>query len=165
MFHPETTPAFAPAEAWDRRTFCACALAAGFATACGGGGGGGSSAPAPQPVPTGLITTTDTKAGLLAAASPTTRDYRNQGNLFLVRDATGIYAMTAICTHQGCTVGLPAGTSITCPCHGSQYDLNGGNLIGPAALPLVHFAVTEATPGGLLQVNTAQVVAASVRLT
>ena len=65
----------------------------------------------------------------------------------------------------GCTVGLPIGTQITCPCHGSQYSLTGANLLGPAVSPLVHFSVTEATPGGMLVVNTAQTVAASVRLT
>jgi len=72
--------------------------------------------------------------------------------------------MTAICTHMGCTVGLPAGAQITCPCHGSVYDLDGGNLQGPAVSPLVHLEVTEATPGGLLLVNTLKTVAASVRI-
>ena len=150
----------------DRRVFCASALATGMAVACGGGGGG-TPAPAlapPAPSP-GLLTTTDTKAALLALPDGTTRDYRNQGNVFLIKDATGIYAMTTVCTHLGCTVGVPVGTQITCPCHGSQYTLGGGNTLGPATQPLVHFAVTEATPGGFLVVNTAQTVAASVRLT
>jgi Rieske Fe-S protein len=111
------------------------------------------------------MTTADTKAALLATADGTTRDYRNLGNFFLIKDATGIYAMTTICTHMGCAVGVPVGSQITCPCHGSQYNLSGGNTLGPATQPLVHFAVTEATPGGFLVVNTAQTVAASMRLT
>jgi len=152
-----------PSRGLDRRLFCLSALAAGTALACGGGGG--SSTPTPAPPATGPRTTTDTKAGMLALADGTTRDYRNLGNFFLMKDATGIYAMTAVCTHMGCTVGLPVGTTITCPCHGSQYDLAGGNLLGPAVNPLVHFAVTEGSPGGALVVNTAQAVAASVRLT
>ncbi|MDP1830536.1 MAG: Rieske (2Fe-2S) protein [Geothrix sp.] len=146
----------------DRRTFCASALAAGMVVACGGGGT--SPAPVPPPPPAGPLTTTDTKAALLALPDGTTRDYRNLGRFFLIKDAAGIYAMTAVCTHQGCTVGLPVGTQITCPCHFSQYDLGGANLVGPAVLPLVHFSVTEATPGGLLVVNPAQTVATSVRL-
>jgi Rieske Fe-S protein len=108
--------------------------------------------------------TADTKTALLATPDGTARDYRNQG-FFLLKDATGIYAMTTICTHQGCTVGLPTGVQIICPCHGSIYDLSGGNLQGPAVSPLVHLAVTEATPGGFLSVNTTQSVAATVRLT
>ena len=111
------------------------------------------------------LPTSDTKAGLLATPNDTVRDYRNLGNFFLIRDTTGIYAMTAVCTHLGCTVGAPIGTQITCRCHGSQYDLNGGNTLGPAVQPLVHFQVTEASAGGLLVVNTSQTVAASARLT
>lgn len=146
----------------DRRNFCLCALATGFALACGGGGD--SATATPPPPANGPKTTTDTKAALLALPEGTVRDYRNLGNFFLIRDATGIYAMTAVCTHMGCTVGLPTGTTITCPCHGSQYDLGGGNLVGPAASPLVHLAVTEPSPGAPLVVDTAQTVAASVRL-
>jgi Rieske Fe-S protein len=143
--------------------FCASALVAGVALACGGGS---SAAPSSTPGPpaAGPRTTTDSKAVLLGTADGTARDYRNLGFL-LLKDATGIYAMTTICTHMGCTVGLPVGTRITCPCHGSQYDLQGGNQVGPAALPLVHFAVTEPSPGAFLVVNTAQTVSDSTRLT
>ena len=157
-----TQTAFREPQGEDRRAFCLAGLAAGLALACGGGGGGAS--PAATPPPGGALTTTDTKAALLATPDGTTRDYRNLGNFLLIKDATGIYAMTTICTHMGCTVGLPAGTRITCPCHGSQYDLGGGNLVGPATAPLVHFAVSEPTPGGALVVNTAQTVASTVRL-
>lgn len=147
----------------DRRTFVLCGLTAGLVMACGGGGGG-AAATTPTPTPKGPLVTTDTKAALLATPDGTTRDYRNLGNFFLIKDATGIYAMTAICTHMGCTVGLPSGTHITCPCHGSQYDLGGANLVGPATAPLVHFAVSESTPGGALAVDVSQTVAASLRL-
>lgn len=151
-----------PPDALDRRSFCLGTLAAGLALACGGGGSG----PTPVPVPpaTGPKTTAETRAALLATPEGTTRDYRNLGDFFLIRDAAGIYAMTAVCTHMGCIIGSPVGTRITCPCHSSVYDLNGGNLVGPASAPLSHFAVSEATPGGVLIVNTAQVVAASLRM-
>lgn len=166
MSERETASPAPEAEAMGRRAFCLGALATGLVVACGGGGGGAPApAPAPQPPPAGPLTTTDTKADFLATPNGTTRDYRNLGNFFLIHDATGIYAMTAICTHMGCTVGAPVGGQISCPCHGSQYDLGGGNLVGPATSPLVHFQVTEATPGGFLAVNTAQTVAANVRLT
>lgn len=164
MPQPETLQPSDPTSTLDRRIFCLSALAAGTALACGGGGSG-SPTPAPIPPATGPRTTTDSKAALLASPDGTTRDYRNLGNFFLIKDATGIYAMTAVCTHLGCTVGAPVASLITCPCHGSQYNLSGGNVLGPAVLPLVHFTVTEATPGGALVVNTAQTVAASVRLT
>ncbi len=163
MPEPDATDSRPEAVNLDRRCFCTGALIAGLTLACGGGGYP-APPPASTPPPSGPLTTTDTKAGLLAAATGTVRDYRNLGNFFLIRDATGIYAITAVCTHMGCTVGAPVGTQITCPCHGSQYDLNGGNTLGPAIQPLAHFQVTEASAGGLLVVNTAQTVVATARL-
>ncbi len=161
MFQPDSPAGSQEAVRMDRRLFCLSSLTAGVAMACGGGG----AAPAAPAVGGGPLSTTDTKALLLATPDGTTRDYRNLGNFFLLKDATGIYAMTAVCTHLGCTVGLPNGSLILCPCHGSQYNLGGGNVVGPATLPLVHFLVAEASPGGVLVVNTAQTVPAATRLT
>jgi nitrite reductase/ring-hydroxylating ferredoxin subunit len=146
----------------DRRSFCACALAA-TALACGGGGGG-ATATGPTLPPAGPKTTTDTKAALLATANGTVRDYRNLGAFWLIHDATGIYAMTAVCTHQGCIIGQ-GGPAFACPCHGSEYNLGGTVTQGPATQALRHYAVSEPTPGAALVVDTSQVVAADVRLT
>ena len=164
MSQPDAPADSKTASPMDRRLFCLSSLTAGVALACGGGGGASPAPAAPAPEG-GPLTTTDTKAGLLATPDGTTRDYRNLGNFFLLKDATGLYAMTAICTHLGCTVGLPNGSLVLCPCHGSQYNLAGGNVVGPATQPLVHFSVAETSPGGVLVVNTAQTVPASTRLT
>ncbi len=153
-----------PSCSLDRRALCLGALAAGMTLACGGGSGG-SATFAPAANTPGALTTTDTRAALLAAPDGTVRDYRNLGSFLLIKDGGGIYAMTAVCTHLGCTVGLPAGGRIVCPCHGSEYNLAGGNLVGPAPSPLVHFQVAEASPGGFLVVNTGTTVSASTRLT
>jgi cytochrome b6-f complex iron-sulfur subunit len=160
--HPQP-PSALPATGGDRRDLCLCLLASGLALGCGPVAGPDPVKPTPPSGP-GVLTTSDTKAQLLAAPDGTARDYRNLGNFLLLKDTTGIYAMTTVCTHMGCTVGLPVGSKITCPCHGSQYDLSGGNLLGPADRPLVHFAVSEPTPGAFLVVDTTQTVAASVRL-
>src|SRR5262245_24323396 len=50
------------------------------------------------------------------------------------RDAAGLYAMTAVCTHAGCVVAVaPVPTSgLDCPCHGSAYDRYGAVMRGPA---------------------------------
>jgi Rieske Fe-S protein len=81
------------------------------------------------------------------------------------RDAMGVYALTLVCTHQGCTAA-PAGATgarqINCPCHGSQFDRNGAVIRGPAGRPLVHFAVTI-DAGGNIVVHTNTQVAATVR--
>ena len=45
-----------------------------------------------------------------------------------------------LCTHEGCPVNPPVGSRINCPCHGSQYDLDGKVLRGPAQLSLSRYA-------------------------
>jgi len=51
-------------------------------------------------------------------------------------------AFSAICTHQGCTVG-PGDGELLCPCHASRYDLATGAVLGgPAPSPLPEVPVT-----------------------
>jgi Rieske Fe-S protein len=65
-----------------------------------------------------------------------------KGGVIIAQDAAGLYAFSAICTHQGCTIGAPNGSGTsTCPCHGSEFDGNGNVIVGPATAPLAHFAV------------------------
>lgn len=46
-------------------------------------------------------------------------------------------AFSAVCTHQGCTVTGVADGVITCPCHGSTFDIATGDVKqGPATAPL-----------------------------
>lgn len=48
---------------------------------------------------------------------------------------------SAVCTHEGCDVGLPQGESIPCPCHGSRFATADGHVLqGPASRPLPRFA-------------------------
>jgi Rieske Fe-S protein len=52
-------------------------------------------------------------------------------------------AFTAICTHQGCTVGAVNGDTIQCNCHGSQYNAADGKVKkGPAPKALAPKKVT-----------------------
>jgi Rieske Fe-S protein len=54
------------------------------------------------------------------------------------RDDTGrLHAVSAACTHLGCTVRWNAGErSWDCPCHGSRFDPDGAVLHRPAVTPL-----------------------------
>ena len=57
-------------------------------------------------------------------------------------------AFTAVCTHQGCTVGGVADNVITCPCHGSTFDAATGAVTqGPATRPLDAKSVTVGADG------------------
>ena len=55
-------------------------------------------------------------------------------------DATFV-ALSAVCTHAGCTVGYSA-PRVVCPCHGSTFALDGTVTHGPATRPLAVFATT-----------------------
>lgn len=80
------------------------------------------------------------------------------------RDSGGVYAMTLVCTHQGCDLSSGISSAqIACPCHGSLFDVQGNVLRGPAARALSHFAVTQDS-SGQLTVHTDQAVSASTRL-
>jgi len=61
----------------------------------------------------------------------------------LVETAAGEYrAMSATCTHLGCTVQYrPDLREIWCACHNGMYDLNGRNITGPPPRPLEAFEV------------------------
>jgi Rieske Fe-S protein len=61
--------------------------------------------------------------------------------LVIRQNATTYTALSMLCTHEGCQVGTPSGGSITCPCHGSKYNLMGQVINGPAPSPLASYAV------------------------
>jgi Rieske Fe-S protein len=48
------------------------------------------------------------------------------------KSATEVIALSSVCTHQGNEVDLPSGNTITCPVHGSVFDLSGSRVSGPA---------------------------------
>jgi len=69
-----------------------------------------------------------------------------QPGSFLVSRAsqTTFTVLTAICTHEGCTVDQFNGTLFVCPCHNSKYTTAGAVANGPAARPLGTFPSTFA---------------------
>jgi cytochrome b6-f complex iron-sulfur subunit len=52
--------------------------------------------------------------------------------------------LTAVCTHEGCTVELFNGQLFVCPCHNSKYTTSGAVANGPAARALTTFPSTFA---------------------
>ncbi len=57
-------------------------------------------------------------------------------------------AFSAVCTHQGCTVNGVSNGVITCPCHGSTFDIATGAVTqGPATNPLPAKSVTVGADG------------------
>ncbi len=63
----------------------------------------------------------------------------NGAPAILFRTKTGVFAYSAICTHQGCTVEYSASSkTMKCPCHQAEFDPNKSAKVvnGPAVNPL-----------------------------
>lgn len=69
----------------------------------------------------------------------------NKDPVIVVHTTTGQFkAFNARCTHLGCVVQFsPEETPphFTCNCHGSEFDINGKNIVGPASRPLTPYRV------------------------
>ena len=101
--------------------------------------------------------------------------------LFVFRQGNTFHAVSAVCTHLGCTVraeALPQVETTTvegkslrlthrflCPCHGSRYSGDGGNVSGPAPKPLAWYYLSIAPDDGQLVVDLARSVDRDFRLT
>jgi len=101
--------------------------------------------------------------------------------LFVFREGKTFHAISAVCTHLGCTVRAEALSQVVtttvegaplrmthkfmCPCHGSAYSGVGGNVSGPAPKPLAWFHLSVSPDDGQLVVDLAQEVGRDFRLT
>jgi cytochrome b6-f complex iron-sulfur subunit len=71
--------------------------------------------------------------------------------VWMIRNGEGIYALIAICTHLGCTpIWHPAEERIKCPCHGSNFLVDGQNVAGPAPVPLFRAAIALDLAGNIV---------------
>ena len=74
--------------------------------------------------------------------------FKEERRVWIVRDEKGFYALSAICTHLGCTADWQASEEkFKCPCHGSGFYVTGVNFEGPAPRPLERFKITLADDG------------------
>jgi len=69
--------------------------------------------------------------------------------VFVLRAENQLKALSAVCTHLGCTVDKTA-EGFRCPCHGSVFGPDGGNRAGPAPRPLPWRPLALAGDGSLL---------------
>ncbi len=67
-------------------------------------------------------------------------------DVFIVRNSTRLKVFSRVCPHLGCKVKLDAvNQRFVCPCHGSQFQLNGVFIKGPAGknLKALPFSQTD----------------------
>jgi cytochrome b6-f complex iron-sulfur subunit len=101
--------------------------------------------------------------------------------LFIFKEKNTFYAISAVCTHLGCTVKMQklnqpkkvkAGkrefeerAEFSCPCHGSKYYGDGTNYSGPAPRPLSYYSLELSPEDGQLVVDLTNPVGMDFRLT
>jgi cytochrome b6-f complex iron-sulfur subunit len=102
---------------------------------------GGNIARIQASVVNGTITLTiDANSPLAPVGSAALVEYSNTA-LLVARTAQDAFAaVTAICTHQGCTITGYNNQIYTCPCHGSQFNTSGRVVRGPATSSLRTFS-------------------------
>lgn len=101
--------------------------------------------------------------------------------LYVFKEGRSFYAISASCTHLGCTVkysklNQPKQVEIRgekkdisfefhCPCHGSKFYADGTQYAGPAPRPLHWYKLELAPEDGQLVVNMNEEVGQNFRLT
>jgi nitrite reductase/ring-hydroxylating ferredoxin subunit len=74
----------------------------------------------------------------------------------LVKRRDRVYALADRCSHRGCSLHdgvLNDDDTLTCPCHGSTFRLDGSIVRGPATSPQPSFEVRS--DGGRLEIRSA----------
>ncbi|WP_432169945.1 Rieske (2Fe-2S) protein [Streptomyces sp. 1222.5] len=116
----------------------AAAPVAGIAlAACSAPGGGDTDSSAPTaPVDLGA------ESEISKGGAKLYRDH----NVVVSRGADGtLKAFSTVCTHAGCPINKLQGTTLICPCHGSQFDAATGKVVqAPATEPLTELSVKNA---------------------
>jgi cytochrome b6-f complex iron-sulfur subunit len=132
-----------------RREFCTHAIAlvtiSGCIESCGGSPTSpSSSAPALSvlngSVAGGIVSLNIDATSPLSAIGSAARVNSSAGSFLVARTGQESFsALTATCTHEGCTVSGFQSSTFVCPCHGSQFNQIGGVVRGPATRALRQF--------------------------
>ena len=103
------------------------------------------------PVSGGITLTIDSSSPLSAVGSAALVQ-TSIGDFLVAHTAQNSFvALSAICTHQTCTITGFGNQNYVCPCHGSTFDVNGRVLGGPAPAPLHQY--TAQFTGGVLTIT------------
>lgn len=89
------------------------------------------------------------KLGALSDFPLDTYTYNDEAKVFVYRDHEAVKAISAVCTHLGCTVQHTT-EGFQCPCHGSCYTDEGKVISGPTVTPLAWYKMERAPDGRLV---------------
>ncbi len=105
----------------------------------------------------GKITLSIDSSSSLANAGGTAFVNYQSGSILVDRiNNDSFNVLSSTCTHQGCTVNnFDSSTKqFICPCHGSQYNLSGQVVVGPAKAPLTAFQNTFSNNQLIIDLNS-----------
>ncbi|MCE9573251.1 MAG: Rieske (2Fe-2S) protein [Deltaproteobacteria bacterium] len=83
-------------------------------------------------------------------------------NVYIVRDAGGLFAVSSKCTHEGAQNNVTSG-HFHCPRHSANFNFDGSIISGPVSRALAHYALCVLANGNV-GVDTVTTVAATQRL-
>jgi 3-phenylpropionate/trans-cinnamate dioxygenase ferredoxin subunit len=78
----------------------------------------------------------------------------NGNRIAIAKVGDVFYAFGDTCTHQGCSLadGKLTGTTVTCHCHGSEFNVTNGEVLhGPAPEPVRSYPIR--VDDGVLRVD------------
>ncbi len=106
--------------------------------------------------------------------------FLKEEKLYLFREGNSFYAISAVCSHLGCTVKyssfrqekemevkslkFKSKGEFHCPCHGSKFHSEGTNYSGPAPKPLAWHPLEISPEDGQLVVDLSKKVDRDFRL-
>lgn len=106
--------------------------------------------------------------------------FLDKHSVYIFKDQNKFHAISAVCTHLGCTVKYATLNRATivnidgkdktmmgefhCPCHGSKFYEDGKNYSGPAPTPLEWYELSISPDDGQLVVDVARKVNQDFRL-
>ncbi len=127
-----------------RRDFLGYGLAAMVVSACGGCSGSRKPDVISSQVDGTLrLSEADSSALLKSQVGLLIQSKEGGDKIMVVNSGNGsLFAVSAVCTHMGCDVSYDKKLGhILCPCHKSEFGLDGQNIKGPAKRPLKRYTV------------------------
>lgn len=89
------------------------------------------------------------KVGKVSDFPVDTYTFIEDHKLFVYRDHESMKAVSAVCTHLGCTIQRTT-EGFECPCHGSCFSEDGKVVSGPAPRALAWYSMEKMPDGNVL---------------
>lgn len=74
------------------------------------------------------------------------------GDFIIICKDEEVKVLSAHCSHLGCLINNSENNKLICPCHGSEFDLDGNSIKGPAHKGLSPVAYKISTDGNTIEI-------------